>query len=275
MTDRRFFPGNARVVLAGTPGAAAGAKEVAGTPGTVAVPYAELLASPGGARDRQLLFGDAFNVLEEGEGWLFGQSGKDGYVGYLAAGTLGAPVAPTHFVAQRSTHAYAAPDVKAADLRPLSFGSPLRVVTEERKYFELADGSFIPKTHLRPLDQPFRDMVTVAQVFFGAPYLWGGNTAWGLDCSALVQIAVMATGNACPPDSDVQATGLGDEIALDAPVERGDLFFWAGHVAIAVDGETLIHANAHHMAVAYEPLAAALARIEAQEGAGVTVRRRL
>ncbi|MEO0701978.1 MAG: NlpC/P60 family protein [Pseudomonadota bacterium] len=275
MTDRRFFPGNARVVLAGMPGAPEGVAEVAGTPASIVVPVADLRGAPGGKRDRQLLFGDRFLVLEEGEDWVFGQAAKDGYVGYLAADAVGEAVEATHFVGVRSTHAYTVPSVKAPDVRALSFGSSVRVIAEERAYVELVDGTFVPKPHLRPVGQTFRDMVTVAQVFFGTPYLWGGNSAWGIDCSGLVQIAAMAAGVECPPDSDLQAARFGDEIAMDAPVVRGDLYFWKGHVAIAVDEATLIHANAHHMAVAYEPLAAALARIEAQEGVGVTMRRRL
>ncbi|MEL6642424.1 MAG: NlpC/P60 family protein [Pseudomonadota bacterium] len=273
--DRRFFPGNARVVLQGFEDGSADRSVVAGERRSITSPVAPLRDAPAGKRDRELLFGDGFFSLDEADGWAFGRAEKDGYVGYLEASALGPAVEATHFVATRATHAYAAPDVKAPDLYPLSFGSRVRVVAEERTHLELQDGAHVPKSHLRPLEVPFQDMVTVAQLFFGTPYLWGGNSAWGIDCSGLVQIAAVSAGRDCPADSDLQAAGFGDEIAMDAPVARGDLYFWKGHVAIAVDAGTLIHANAHHMAVAYEPLEAALARIEAQEGAGMTVRRRV
>jgi cell wall-associated NlpC family hydrolase len=132
----------------------------------------------------------------------------------------------------------------------------------------------VPKPHLRPISHPFRDPVTVAQLFFGTPYLWGGNSAFGIDCSGLVQAALLACGIACPGDSDLQAA-LGNTVPDDAPMLRGDLIFWKGHVAMVVDDQTLIHANAHHMAVAYEPIDAAIARIKAQGGGTVTGRRRL
>lgn len=274
MTDRRFHPANATVAHVSV-GAKAGQAETEGELEAIGAPVADLRAAPGGDRDRQLLFGDGFLVLERSGGWAFGQSLKDGYVGYVLQSQLAEWRAPTHFVAVRSTHRYSAPDLKAPEIQPLSFASGLCVVHELAKHFELADGSFVPKPHVRPLAQVFRDPVTVAQLFFGTPYLWGGNSAWGIDCSGLVQAAVMATGSDCPPDSDLQAGGLGDEIPPDADILRGDLFFWKGHVAMAVDNTTLIHANGHHMAAAYESASSAIARIEAQEGLPLLLRRRL
>lgn len=275
MTDRRLFPANARVVLRTAAAEAPGRTPVDGARHSITAPLADLLSGPDGARDRQLVFGDDFLTLEVHDGWAFGVSAKDGYVGYVDARRLGPPFDATHFVAVPATHAYAAPDVKAPDLRAMSFGSRVRIVAETHKHFETSDGTHIPKPHLRPLAQPFRDPVTVAQMLFGVPYLWGGNSVWGIDCSGLVQIACLAAGIDCPGDSDMQATDLGDEIAMDAPYQRGDLIFWKGHVGFAVDSETLLHANAHHMAVAYEPIMAAIARIDAQEGMRPVLRRRL
>lgn len=275
MTDRRFHPANERVVWRSAAALAPECQPVDGEAQSVTQPVADLRDGPRGRRERQLLFGDAFTVLEQRDSWSFGVSAKDGYVGYISDAQLGAAFVPTHMVCVPGTHAYAAPEVKAQDTFSLSFGSKLRIVAETHKYCETHTGDHVPKPHLRPLDQPFRDPVTVAQLLFGVPYLWGGNSVRGIDCSGLVQVACLAAGIDCPADSDLQAASLGVEVAMDASYERGDLLFWKGHVGMAVDGETLLHANAHHMAVAYEPISVAIARIEAQEGLQVTVRRRL
>ena len=274
MSDPRLTPANSRVAEAGWEGRVIADRFVAGDWRGVVVPLADLRAAPDGARERQLLLGDRFLVLESHDGWSFGRAAKDGYVGYLRDDHLGPETAATHLVAVRASHLYVRPDIKSPDLAALSFGARLTIVHEGRAFFETADGRFVPKPHLRPADKPFRDPVTVAQLFFCTPYLWGGNSSAGIDCSGLVQAALLACAIPCPGDSDLQMA-LGQPLAPDAPVERGDLFFWKGHVAMAVDDQTLIHANAHHMAVAYEPLAAAIARIEAQGGGPVIARRRL
>ncbi|WP_236626181.1 C40 family peptidase [Actibacterium mucosum] len=157
----------------------------------------------------------------------------------------------------------------------VSFGSRMRVVSADGNFFETHDGRYIPKPHLRPLNAPFADPVTVAQMFFGVPYLWGGNSAMGIDCSGLVQAALVAAGIDCPGDSGPQENALGTPLALGSKPQRGDLLFWKGHVAIAVDHDTLIHANAHHMAVAYERIPDAIQRIESQGDGPVTAHKRL
>jgi cell wall-associated NlpC family hydrolase len=272
--DRRLTPANGRVAAARLVGQVAAERFVEGSPATLAVPLADLLAAPGGARDRQLLWGEAVTVYEEREGWAFVEAARDGYVGYLPAPVLGPPVAATHIVAVPATHLYPAPDLKRHELAHLSFGARLRVVSAQGAFFETAEGAFVPKPHLRPANRPFEDPATVAQLHFGTPYLWGGNSILGIDCSGLVQAALLACAIPCPGDSDLQAAALGRPLPDDAPLARGDVLFWRGHAALAVDGETLIHANAHHMAVAYEGIAEAIARIEAQGGGPVTARRR-
>ncbi len=274
MTDPRLTPSNGRVAEAGWEDRVTADAFVPGTWKTVSAQLADLCRAPAGARDRQLQMGDRFLVLETRDGWAFGRAARDGYVGYIADDQLGDDIAATHVVAVRATHLYASPDIKTPEITSLGFGARLAIAHEDRTFFETTNGAFVPKPHLRPVDRPFRDPVTVAQVFFGTPYLWGGNSVFGIDCSGLVQAAYLACGIPCPGDSDLQAA-LGADIPPDAPVIRGDLFFWEGHVAIAVDAETLIHANAHHMAVAYEPRVAAIARIEAQGGGPVVARRRL
>jgi hypothetical protein len=269
--DRRLTPANGRVAALALAGQASAERYVAGSPRSVTAPLTDLLASPLGPRDRQLLKGTAVTLFEERDGFAFLQSARDGYCGWVAAGALGPPVTPTHRVAARATHLYAAADIKSPDLAHLSFGAELAVIAEGRRFWETPDG-FVPKVHLRPLDQPFRDPVTVAQLHFGTPYLWGGNSVLGIDCSGLVQAALLACAIPCPGDSDLQRS-LGTE-TTGAPL-RGDLWFWPGHVALLVDDRTLIHANAHHMATAYEPLAAATLRIEAQGDGPVIARRRV
>lgn len=272
--DRRLTPANGRVAAAHLKGRVEAERFVEGEAQRIVRPLTDLWSAPGGARDRQLLYGEIVTVLEERRGFAFVQAARDGYVGYVASEVLGPASEATHTVAAPATHLYPAPDIKRVEAKGLSFGSRLRIVSAAGNFFETDRGLFVPKPHVRPANRPFTDPATVAQLFFGVPYLWGGNSVWGIDCSGLVQAALLACGIPCPGDSDLQAAGLGRALEGDEAVARGDLLFWKGHVAMAVDGETLIHANAHHMAVAYEGLGDAVARILEQGGGPVTVRRR-
>jgi cell wall-associated NlpC family hydrolase len=237
----------------------------------IARPVVDLHASPGGPRDRQLLHGVEVTVYEARKGWAFVQA-PDGYVGYVVEAELSESAAATHAVGSLATHAYAEEDFKSADLLHLPFGARVRVLDERRKFFETSVG-FVPKKHLRPLDRPFTDPAAVAQLHFGVPYLWGGNSSLGIDCSGLIAAALTACGQRCPADSDMQRDWLGE--AVEGPYERGDLLFWDGHVGMMVDDETMIHANAHHMATRYEAIDAAITRIAAQGDGDVLVRKRL
>lgn len=241
----------------------------------VGMPLADLRRAPDGARDRQLLMGDAVTQFEAHDGHAFVQSAKDGYVGFLPVSDLIPDHPVTHWVSVPATHAYDEPDIKARDAHGLSMGAQVQVVAHVPKFYETASGHFIPKPALRPVDWAFTDHTTVAQMFFGAPYLWGGNSIAGIDCSGLVQAACLASRVPCPGDSDQQEATLGEALADDIPTARGDLIFWRGHVAVAVDADTLIHANAFSMSVAYEPIARAMHRIEAQGDGPVTSRRRI
>lgn len=270
MTDRRLTPANDRVALAGH--ATSGQKVVTPEAACVVVPVADLRAEPNGSRDRQLLMGASFDILERRQGWAFGIAARDGYVGYVDERQLGPSKAATHVVSVRATHGYPTDDFKAEAQASFSFGSRLTIVDERRKFVEAEGGFFVPKPHVRPIDRPFSDPVTMAQIFFGAPYLWGGNSTFGIDCSGLVQEALTACGITCPGDSDLQSA-LGSE-ANDA-YRRGDLLFWQGHVALCVDSDVLIHANAYHMAVQYEPIGKAISRIEAQGDGPLIAHRRL
>lgn len=237
-------------------------------------PVVDLLRQPDGSRDRQLLFGDSVTIEEELDGWSKIKASKDGYEGWLPTDRLG-PIEPqTHWIIAGSTHAYEKPDIKSRDLTSLSFGSRIRVLSEEDRFMETALG-FIPAVHAVPAYSQLADPVAAAELFLGTPYLWGGNSRFGLDCSGLVQAALLACGIPCPGDSGDQEREVGELVPAGEPARRGDLLFWKGHVAWVAAGNLLLHANAYHMAVALEPMDQAIARIAAQGDGPVTAHKRL
>lgn len=270
--DRRQTPATDRVALDTLRGSIDAPRFVAGEAASVTVPVTDLRNAPSGNRDRQLLWGEAVTVVERGESWAFVQAAKDGYCGYVDQNALGAAQLPTHRVAAVASHLYAEPRVQAPDIAALSFGSLVTVTGTEGNFAKTPQG-FIPMVHLRALDMPFPDAVAVAEMFLRTPYLWGGNSRAGIDCSGLVQTSLLACGTPCPADSDQQRV-VGAELPDDSPLQRGDLLFWKGHVAMAVGPTRLIHANGHTMSVAYEDTAACIARILQSEGLGVLMRRR-
>lgn len=272
--DRRLLPANGRVAAAHLEGSVVAESYVAGTPAMVLQPCADLCVTPAGKRDRQWLLGTKVTVFENLNGWSFVQSRADGFVGYVDSNALGPGQALTHRVSTRATHLYETESFKSRDLGHLSFGSSVTVTRELHKFWETPQG-FIPKKHLRPLDKPFSDPATIAQLFFGTPYLWGGNSALGIDCSGLIQAALMACDVYCPADSDMQCNETGRMLDADTPLQRGDLVFWTGHVGMMVDADTLLHANAHHMATQYEPFSAATLRIKTQGDGDIIARKRL
>jgi cell wall-associated NlpC family hydrolase len=212
------------------------------------------------------------------EGWCWGQLAGDGYVGFLPAQALGAPgPAPTHKVAVPRTLVFPGPSIKLPPVEALALGCRLAIARMQDELAVTASGMFLPARHLVPVEATEKDFVTVAERFLGVPYLWGGKSSLGLDCSGLVQVALHAAGRPCPRDSDMQENALGRPVAPAADLsnlQRGDLVFWEGHVAILRDPATLLHANAFHMAVAVEPVAAAVRRIAAA-GSPITAVKRL
>jgi cell wall-associated NlpC family hydrolase len=231
--------------------------------------------APDAPLDTEALKGELVTVYETTEeGWCWGQLARDGYVGWLPANALAAPGPPaTHVVSALRTLAFPGPSIKLPPVAGFSLGCRLAVARTEGPLAVTPSG-YVPARHLAPLDAIAPDFVAVAERFVDVPYLWGGKTSLGIDCSGLVQVALTAAGIACPRDSDMQETALGTAVSAGlSELRRGDLVFWKGHVAIARDGATLVHANAFHMAVAVEPAAEAVARIAAGGSAVSAIKR--
>ena len=206
-------------------------------------------------------------------GWAWGQLDSDGYVGWLPEAALGPPgLPPTHKVTALRTFGFPGPSIKQPPRAALPLGAMLAITRSADGFAVTDDGLYLSAQHLAPRDQAAPDLVAVAESFVGTPYLWGGKSSLGIDCSGLVQVALTASGIGAPRDSDMQEESLGADVPLAqiARLRRGDLVFWKGHVAIARDAATLVHANAFHMATAIEPTREAVARIQA---AGCPVRR--
>ena len=221
----------------------------------------------------QLLFGERFAAYEATAGWVWGQAEADGYVGYAPDSGFAADDGPAPEWRVRALHAlvYCAPDLKSRPVAALPFGARVAASPAGAKFHALDQGGFVPSVHLAPADAVAPDWVAVAETFLGAPYLWGGRSAAGIDCSGLVQVARQAAGFACPRDSDMQRAAPGRDVRA---MRRGDLVFWRGHVGVMVSPTRMLHANAHHMAVAVEPLDGAAARIAAQGGGEILAMRR-
>ncbi|MEO1238357.1 MAG: NlpC/P60 family protein [Pseudomonadota bacterium] len=289
--DPRVTPFNGRVADISLKGKVDAERFVEPVPYQLDWHHGAILTAPGGPRTRELLPGEVFLVLDMPEntacGDAFGYAARDGYVGYIAARALQPAAKVTHMVVARESYRKATPDLKAHERTfRMSFGHRVNVTGVAGDWSEISlrpvmgdpdqtSTFFVPKAHLRPVDAPFPDPVTIAELFLHTPYLWGGNTAFGIDCSGLIQAALLACGTPCPGDSDQQEARVGTLLDPAEPLRRGDLIFWKGHVGMMRDAETLIHANAHHMAVASEPFGVATARIAASGGGPITSRRRI
>lgn len=251
----------------------------------VAVPSAPLRMRPvqEAPFDSELFLGEAVRVFDDTEGgWSWVQNQTDRYVGFVRTDTLGPLLpAPTHRVTALRTFVYPGPDMKLPPVAALSLGSRIAlgeaVETRGTTFHLVADGrSAIVARHVAAIDAPPEpDFVAVAERFLATPYLWGGRTSIGLDCSALVQLSLMAAGIAAPRDTDMQRDQVGSPVdgGLAGDLRRGDLVFWPGHVAILTAPHSIVHASGHHMMVVEEPLAEALARIERSGARPLAVRR--
>ena len=225
----------------------------------------------------QAMQGEMGLVFEVANGWAWVQLHRDGYVGYVPADVLTHSFAfTTHYISSPTALVFPQPDLKTPPVRALYLGTELCLGAPDGAYVTCADGMFVHARTVSPLGKFAEDYVSIAERFAGVTYLWGGKTAAGLDCSGLVQVALQAVGLSCRRDSDMQMATVGQSLGTDPDAvdpQRGDLVFWAGHVGIMTDAETLLHANAYHMEVAREPLAEAVARIGADGNPVLDIRR--
>ncbi|MBB4194032.1 cell wall-associated NlpC family hydrolase [Rhizobium aethiopicum] len=268
MLDRRLHAYRPDLAEAGLEGKVEASRFVEGAAARVALPVAALRPEPELARgiDTELLLGEDVTVFDRADGWCWVKAASDGYVGYLKAEALAQTgPAPTHIVTVQRTFLYPEPELRKPHRAILSMGSRVHVAGEAEvrgnHYVVLTDGTAIFARHVQPIGAlDGADYVAIAARFLETPYLWGGRSGLGIDCSGLIQLAMLMTGRSAPRDADMQAAGLGEPIDR-SEIRRGDLVFWKGHVAIFEDPQTILHANGHSMTVARENFESAVERI--------------
>jgi hypothetical protein len=235
--------------------------------------------SPDAPLDTQALFGEEVILYEEHRGFGWVQLSRDGYVGYVALAALAEGQSrPTHRISVNRTFVYPGPDLKLPPREALPYGASVSLRAAKGSFAQIDDAAFVFAGHLAEIGIRENDFVAAAERFLHAPYLWGGKTSLGIDCSGLVQVSLQAAGIEAPRDTDLQEKALGTALSIDQELRglrRGDLIFWRGHVGILQDGTKLLHANAHHMLVASEPLLAARERILAKAGGEITSIKRI
>lgn len=272
MADKRVTPARPDLAAAHLKGQVDAPRFAEGEKFSVGVGRASLRVRPSddAAQDTELLHGEVFNVYDRSQGWAWGQAATDLYVGYLKESALVAPVAIDARVSALLAPVFPAADLKTPvrDLLPLNSGVSL--LERQGDYARIGDGAWLHARHLAPETE--KDFVTIAQRFLGIPYVWGGKSAAGLDCSGLIQTALQAVGKAAPRDTDMMEKALGEAVNW-TDLRRGDLVFWKGHMGVMLDAENLLHANAFHMQVAAEPLSDAMARIDKIAGPVTSIKR--
>lgn len=279
--DRRRIAARPDLAADHLRGSVSAPRFVAGRLMRVHAEIADLRNAPSAAAalDTQALHGERVAVFEEAGGWAWCQLANDSYVGYLPCDALAECGAkPTHRVSAPRTFAYEAASIKAPVRSALPMGAEVCAIGTNGPFFELEGGRFVFAEHLAETERFEADFVSVAERFLWTPYLWGGKSWLGIDCSGLVQIALAQAGVSAPRDTDMMAAELGFELATDASystLRRGDFVFWKGHIGVMRNGQLLLHANGHHMVVSSEPLALVIDRISLAGGGQVASVRRI
>jgi cell wall-associated NlpC family hydrolase len=279
--DPRLTPARTDLAAAQLEGVVAAARYAPGRNRAITAAVADLRRSPSpdAPLDTQALHGESVTLYDEDAGWSWVQLARDGYVGYIASGALVEDaLQATHRVAVNRTFVYPGPDLKQPVVDAFPRGARVHVRSIEGRFARIAEAGYVIADHLVPVDLASADFVAVAEQLLHAPYLWGGKTSLGIDCSGLVQLSLAEAGVLAPRDTDLQEQALGLDLAFDeslAGLRRGDLVFWPGHVGILRDETILLHANAHHMLVASEPLRDTRNRILATAGAPITAIKRI
>jgi hypothetical protein len=279
MDDPRLTPARPDLAAKYLEGKVEAARFVSGEEFEISEALAPLRTGPSSDAElaTQALRGERVTIYDRNhEGFAWGQLNSDGYVGWLPDRALAKPgAAPTHKVTALRTFAFPGPSIKLPPVETLLMGTTITVVREDGPFGVTREGFYLPRQHIGSIDKMQADFVAVAEWFVGTPYLWGGKSSLGIDCSGLVQVSLNAAGTGCPRDSDMQRDGLGRmlDAAESKKLQRGDLIFWNGHVAIARDAGSIVHANAHHMATVVENSRNAMARIKAAGSEIIAIKR--
>jgi len=277
--DRRLTPARPDLAAAHLCGVVEAERYAEGRLMHVTAEAVDVRSQPGfdASIDTQALYGEELMLYDTEEGWGWVQLQRDGYVGYLPMHDLAeGPRAATHRLIVNRSFIYPVANMKSPVMGAVPLNAALSAIESEGDFLRLAPCGYIFAAHAAPLEVYTADFVAVAEKLLNVPYLWGGKSALGIDCSGLVQSALAAAGQAAPRDTDLQEKQLGTAWTFDdslSGLQRGDLVFWKGHVGIMRDAHELLHANAYHMQVASEPLIEAVTRIKSKGGAISSIKR--